>query len=375
MKRFVLSLVVLACIGMTLPGTLSAQTPIITHSAITKAPPGQPIRVVANVTIPNGTLKDVTLFCTPDVTQPKTQIEMRDAGAGVFVGNIPASMTAIGSEVNYYVEARSVTGDWQETPFYRFNIVNEPIVAPVPVGPGPGAGPSTIPTQKQTTSTYPTETRYPAETRYPSETVETEEERTAKKKKYAWIGGAAVAAVAVGAWLLGGSDDDDGGDSSAPTGNTTTGNTTTGNTTTGNTTTGNTTTPGTTSSGAVAAGTIVRGANDNVSTAVVRVPVDTIVNVAGELGNGTIESVKINFTWDPQDTSAESFQVLHGNQIVHSTGLTSTPGSIEIVSPGSSPVVTIRIGASERNSANIYNWAWSAAMTYNLSSVSTTITP
>ena len=111
---------------------LGAKAPVIKHTPITLAVPGQPITIRAVVTDPSGPVKSVTLFTTTSRDAAPFKIPMQDVGAGTYLGTIPANLVGGGSKLSYYIEAVGGQDATAETPWYGIGF-RAPPVAPVPV--------------------------------------------------------------------------------------------------------------------------------------------------------------------------------------------------------------------------------------------------
>ena len=353
-----------------------AARPTIDHAPLTLAPPGERVRVIATVNPAAGDeVGKVLLKCTVNQTQAPSVVTMADAGAGVYVGYIPAEMAVDGSKIFYFIEAHAKTGEWGETPIHSIDVSSAPI-APTPR--------TTNPPPDRSTPKPPViigeEVPYTRE-----------EEKKARKKKYTWTAAAVAAAVAIGAWALG--DSGSSSDSGTDSGGGATDGTTTGGTTGGTNTDGGTTTDGSTSDGSTGGGTttdggttgggtntvggtdggngttgdtLIKVANDNVTTSIVQFPVDTVVDISSELAGRQVNQAMINLAYDPVDGFAERFLVFHGNTLVFDSGVAVASGSVQLTSPGASPIVSFRVASSTRNDLNLHNWSWSGSVNYTL---------
>ena len=106
MKRRVTALVLnLALLGSSLPalsqGHASNRAPVIKHTPITLAAPGQSITIRARVTDDAAKVKAVTLFYATSRDAAPFRTPMSSAGQDSFLGTIPATQLAGISNVSY----------------------------------------------------------------------------------------------------------------------------------------------------------------------------------------------------------------------------------------------------------------------------------
>lgn len=132
-----LAAVMLAC------GHARAQNlaPVIEHTPVKLAVRQQPIVFRAKVTDDNKALESVALRYSPSRDQAPYKADMRDTGAGLFMGNIPAELTANASQLYYYIEARDTLGATAETPWHTI-LFTLPQPAPAATAPAPATAPA-----------------------------------------------------------------------------------------------------------------------------------------------------------------------------------------------------------------------------------------
>ncbi len=99
----------------------AARPPVIRHDPVRAAPKGQAIQIRATVTADQG-VNSVTLYYAVSRDAAPFKQAMQDAGAGAFIGTIPASLLDAASEIFYYVEATDRTDAISETPWHRINL-------------------------------------------------------------------------------------------------------------------------------------------------------------------------------------------------------------------------------------------------------------
>ena len=343
---------------------LAQAPPTIDHTPITRAAPGQPIPVTANIDSHGQPLTEVNLHVTTAKNQVPAKIPMQARGAGQYVGIIPASMLAGADELKYYIGARTPLDftdmDWMEVKVERIAIVP----ATHPPRRNPGAGGTVRPPPSGGTTRPPPGTGVPV----------------TKEKDRSWVYPAAI--VGVGALVVGGivaassggssgggGDDDpdpaptpdpdpepatpsptDPADPTDPT------------TPTTPTTPTVPTTP--TSPTNVVQEIINQAANDSVRSAVVNLPVQTVVDPTARIAGRTINRTSINFNYDPTDGRTERFLVLYDGAVVLDTGAVTTAGNANVVVPGGNGVITITVPLSLPDADGVHQWSWAASIAY-----------
>jgi hypothetical protein len=110
-----------ACLGSALSALCEApgaKAPVIKHTPITLAAPGQPITVRAAVTDASSKIKSVTLFYATSRDAAPFRTAMTSAGADLYLGTIPATQLTGMSNATYYIEAINQLEASSETPWY-----------------------------------------------------------------------------------------------------------------------------------------------------------------------------------------------------------------------------------------------------------------
>jgi hypothetical protein len=137
--------------GLLACGAVRAQNlaPVIEHAPVKLAVRQQPIVFRARVTDDNKALESVALRYSPSRDQAPYKVDMRDTGAGLFMGSIPAEITGNASQLYYYIEARDTLGATAETPWNTilFTLPQPaPAQAPAPIpSPAPVVTPAVVP--------------------------------------------------------------------------------------------------------------------------------------------------------------------------------------------------------------------------------------
>jgi hypothetical protein len=185
---------------------LTSRAPVIKHAPVTTAVRGQSISVRATVTDKSSSVKSVTLFYTTSRDAAPFKITMQDAGAGSYIGSIPASLIKGITELSYYIEALNEQDVGSETPWYTVKFqapqpvatppVAAPVVTPAPQVQTPPAGTPPLP-RKQTS-------------------VEPEKETTKRSWKGPAIIAGATAAVIGGALIAANKSSDDSSSTTPP---------------------------------------------------------------------------------------------------------------------------------------------------------------
>lgn len=339
--------------------------PTILHTPVPTAPPGQAIPVTVTVDGHGQSLSEVNMHVALAENEAPIKIPMIARGAGAYMGTIPQEYNNRVSSIRYYIEAKTAV-DFAETDWHGINIQAMSVVQPVTPPEG---------------YTNPQAANPPPERVGP--TVQ-----PSKKKDRSWVYPAVI--IGAGAAIVGGvvAVSGSGGGSSnnntpaaepEPEPTTTTPTTTTPSTTAQDPvttpTTTTTTTPGVFSNATPTTTVedplstrevITQAANDTVRSAVVNLPVQTVIDPTARIAGRTLITTSINLNYDPVDGFADRFVVLFDGALVLDTGPVTAAGNLNVVVPNGVGVVTISVPFSLADRTNIFNWSWAAAIAYSV---------
>lgn len=96
--------------------------PVIKHDPVLVALPGQAISIRALVTDDSGSVKSVNLFCATSKDAAPFPFPMTHAGAGSYIGSIPARLVGSVPTLTYYVAATDGLDATTETPWYTVRL-------------------------------------------------------------------------------------------------------------------------------------------------------------------------------------------------------------------------------------------------------------
>ncbi|MFP6907356.1 MAG: hypothetical protein VCG02_19215 [Verrucomicrobiota bacterium] len=277
--------------------------PLISHTPVKVSPRGKPLNIIAQIDGRGKEVASATLHFRRGVNAAPIDVPMEKTTVGTWYGTIPSSYLANKGIIQYYIDAANSAGEWTETVYYTISVIDPKAPGSTPL-PGP-SGQQPVELGKDRSWLWPT----------------------------VLIGGGALAVAGAVALADGGNNSSDGNDG------------------------GGTETPITDRVITVSA-----SGRDELA-----FPHVTTIDASDEVGENTIEQVRIELKVNAVDGFEERFQVVYEGTTVIDTGLVPgedvrTTGTLS----GTSPLVEVWVVSSRADDTGANNYTWTATATFFL---------